>query len=99
MVAYASTWPITWISTGTSLVVDTATVTGTSPPAPFFPPLPPPPPGGAAAPVVPVPEQLASARRINGAIPAAERIQKRLDIVTSVRGGTDNIIGYPPAVA
>src|SRR5262249_31927014 len=59
-VLYASTLPITWISTGTSLAVARATVTGTSPPPPLRPPLPPPPPpvGSAAAeaPVFPQPE-------------------------------------------
>jgi len=38
IVEYASTLPITCTSTGTFFCVDTATVTGTSPPPPFFPP-------------------------------------------------------------
>ena len=45
MVAYASTFPMTWISTGTFFCPTVATVTGTSPPPPLRPP-PPLPEGG-----------------------------------------------------
>src|ERR1039457_3695985 len=59
---------MTWISTGTSLVVATATVTGASPPIPFLPPLPP--PDAVLAP------ELEQPFRASSAVTAAVRIQK-----------------------
>src|SRR5580704_15819863 len=104
MVAYASTWPMTCTSTGTSLLDAVATVTGTSPPPPFLPPLAPP----GAAPVEPAPEHAIRPQRRKSTIPACIRIQKsfglgggtlprskRLGIKASVvLGDTTHVKGY-----